>query len=133
MSRAMRVSHVPFRVWDRDAAQKFFIDVLGFELHPRGAITYVRLGEVLMELLSAEEPEDPTTVPYVFGVEVEDLDAAFASALASGASVVRPPVERGLVLGTPSGDRRPGWAADGASSVRGARRTDLCRVVPAKI
>ena len=109
MSRAIRVSHVPFRVWDRDAAQKFFIDVLGFELHPRGAITYVRLGEVLMELLSAEEPEDPTTVPYVFGVEVEDLDAVFASALASGASVVRPPVSavsfwgRQAVIGVPGG------------------------------
>ncbi|HXW78862.1 MAG TPA: VOC family protein [Acidimicrobiales bacterium] len=91
MGVAMRVSHVPFRVWDREAAQKFFIDVLGFELHPRGEITYVRLGEVLIELLPAEEPEDPTTVPYVFGVEVEDLDAVVATALASGANVVRPP------------------------------------------
>jgi predicted enzyme related to lactoylglutathione lyase len=91
MGRAMRVSHVPFRVWDRDAAQTFFVDVLGFELHPRGAITYVRLGEVLIELLAADEPEDPTAVPYVFGVEVEDIDAVFASALASGTGVVRPP------------------------------------------
>jgi catechol 2,3-dioxygenase-like lactoylglutathione lyase family enzyme len=109
MGGAMRVSHVPFRVWDRDAAQRFFVDVLGFELHPRGAITYVRLGEVLIELLSADEPKDPTTVPYVFGVEVEDLDAAFATALANGACAVRPPSKptsfwgRQAVIGVPGG------------------------------
>ena len=109
MGAAMRVSHVPFRVWDRDAAQKFFIDGLGFELHARGAIIYVRLGDVLMELLPAEEPEDATTVPYVFGVEVEDLDAVLATALANGASVVRPPAKpisfwgRQAVIGVPGG------------------------------
>lgn len=109
MGAAVRVSHVPFRVWDRDAAQKFFIDGLGFELHARGAIIYVRLGDVLMELLPAEEPEDATTVPYVFGVEVEDLDAVLATALANGASVVRPPAKpisfwgRQAVIGVPGG------------------------------
>ena len=109
MGGAMRVSHVPFRVWDRDAAQRFFVDVLGFELHPRGEITYVRLGEVLIELLPAEEPEDQTTMPYVFGVEVEDLDTVFATALASGAIAVRPPSVpisfwgRQAVIGVPGG------------------------------
>lgn len=109
MDGAMRVSHVPFRVWDRDAAQEFFTEVLGFELHPRGRITYVRLAEVLVELLPAEEPEDPTSVPYVFGVEVEDLDAVLATALASGASIVRPPSTptsfwgRQAVIGVPGG------------------------------
>lgn len=109
MSGAMRVSHVPFRVWDRDAAQKFFTQVLGFELHPRGQITYVRVAEVLVELLSAEKPEDPTAVPYVFGVEVEDLDAVLATAVASGASIVRPPSTptsfwgRQAVIGVPGG------------------------------
>jgi predicted enzyme related to lactoylglutathione lyase len=109
MGGTTRVSHVPFRVWDRDAAQRFFIDVFGFELHPRGAITYVRLGEVLIELLPGDEPEDPTTVPYVFGVEVEDLDAVFATALGSGATVVRPPSTpisfwgRQAVIGVPGG------------------------------
>ena len=109
MGVAMRVSHVPFRAWDRDAAQRFFVEVLGFELHSRGAITYVRLGEVLIELLPAEEPEDPSTVPYVFGVEVEDLDAVLAKALASGARAVRPPFKaisfwgRQAVIGVPGG------------------------------
>jgi catechol 2,3-dioxygenase-like lactoylglutathione lyase family enzyme len=109
MGGTTRVSHVPFRVWDRDAAQRFFIDVLGFEPHPRGAITYVRLGEVLIELLPGDEPDDPTTVPYVFGVEVEDLDAVFATALGSGATVVRPPSTpisfwgRQAVIGVPGG------------------------------
>lgn len=109
MGAAIRVSHVPFRVWDRDAAQTFFIDVLGFELHPRGAITYVRLGDVLVELLPQEEPEDPTTVPYVFGVEVEDIDVVFATALHSGAVAVRPPLVamsfwgRQAVIGVPGG------------------------------
>jgi predicted enzyme related to lactoylglutathione lyase len=109
MGDATRVSHVPFRVWDRDAAQKFFTSVLGFELHPRGPITYVRLADVLVELLPAEEPEDPTTVPYVFGVEVEDLDTVLAAAVAGGASVVRPPFSatsfwgRQAVIGVPGG------------------------------
>ena len=109
MGEAIRVSHIPFRVWDQDAAQKFLIEGLGFKLHPRGAITYVRLGDVLIELLPAEEPEDPTALPYVFGVEVEDLDAVFATALATGASVVRPPSRalsfwgRQAVIGVPGG------------------------------
>jgi predicted enzyme related to lactoylglutathione lyase len=109
MGEAMRVSHVPFRVWDRDAAQKFFIDVLGCEPHPRGEITYVRLDQVLIELLPAEEPEDATTVPYVFGVEVADLDATFAAALANGAIAVRPPFSpisfwgRQAVIAVPGG------------------------------
>jgi predicted enzyme related to lactoylglutathione lyase len=109
MSGAKRVSHVPFRVWDRDAAQNFLVDVLGFELHPRGEITYVRVGEVLVELLPGEEPEDPTKVPYVFGVEVDDVDAAYDMALANGATVVRPPAKpisfwgRQAVIGVPGG------------------------------
>jgi catechol 2,3-dioxygenase-like lactoylglutathione lyase family enzyme len=109
MSGATRVSHIPFRVWDRDAAQIFFTDVLGFELHPRGAITYVRLADVLVELLPGDEPEEPTTAPYVFGVEVDDLDAVFAGALAGGASVIRPPFKpisfwgRQAVIGVPGG------------------------------
>jgi predicted enzyme related to lactoylglutathione lyase len=109
MGGATRVSHVPFRVWDREAAEKFFIDVLGCEPHPRGAITYVRLGEVLIELLPADEPADPMAMPYIFGAEVEDLDAVFATALASGASVVRPPFTptsfwgRQAVIGVPGG------------------------------
>jgi predicted enzyme related to lactoylglutathione lyase len=109
MGGPKRVSHVPFRVWDRDAAQKFFTDVLGFALHPRGAIIYVRLADVLVELLPADEPEDPATVPYVFGLEVEDLDAVLAAAVASGASIVRPPFKptsfwgRQAVIGVPGG------------------------------
>jgi catechol 2,3-dioxygenase-like lactoylglutathione lyase family enzyme len=109
MGRATRVSHVPFRVWDREAAQEFFINVLGFELHPRGTITYVRLADVLIELLPAEKPADPATQPYVFGAEVEDLDAVFAAALAGGARAVRPPSKpisfwgRQAVIAVPGG------------------------------
>lgn len=90
MTGASRISHVPFRVWDKGAALTFFTEALGFVHHPRGPITYVRLGDVLVELLPADEPADPASLPYVFGVEVEDLDVAIDSVLAAGASVIRP-------------------------------------------
>lgn len=90
MPTASRVSHIPFRCWDRDAAERFFIDALGFAHHPRGAITYVRLGEQLVELLPGERPEDPDAAPYVFGVEVADLDAALSAVRANGSVLIRP-------------------------------------------
>ena len=80
-------------------------------------------------MLSAEEPEDRMTVSYVFGVEVEDMTLSRNGA-GEGAKWLAA-LQGDLVLGAPSGGKRPGWAADGASSVRGARRTDLCRVAPA--
>lgn len=89
MATAQRVSHVPFRCWDREAAFAFFTEALGFEPHPRGPITYVRLGDQLVELLPGEQSENPEETPYIFGVEVADLDAAIEHVATFGSAMLR--------------------------------------------
>jgi predicted enzyme related to lactoylglutathione lyase len=95
MATVERVSHIPFRCWDRDAAFAFFTEALGFEPHPRGPITYVRLGEQLVELLPGERPENLESAPYIFGVEVTDLDEAIERVDGYGSELLRP-------IGTPT-------------------------------
>jgi predicted enzyme related to lactoylglutathione lyase len=90
MATAERVSHIPFRCWDRDAAFAFFTEALGFEPHPRGPITYVRLGEQLVELLPGEQSGSPESAPYIFGIEVGDLDEAIERVSKYGSKVLRP-------------------------------------------
>jgi predicted enzyme related to lactoylglutathione lyase len=109
MATAERVSHIPFRCWDRDAAFAFFTEALGFEPHLRGPITYVRLGEQLVELLPGEQPDNLESAPYIFGVEVGDLDEAIERVGQHGSGLLRPistPTSfwgRQAVIGVPGG------------------------------
>ena len=40
------VSHVLYRIYDREAASKFFVDAFGCELMERGPVSYAIIGDV---------------------------------------------------------------------------------------
>jgi catechol 2,3-dioxygenase-like lactoylglutathione lyase family enzyme len=46
------VSHILYRIYDRDAAIKFFVDAFGCELLDRGTIIYAVIGDVLIEMIN---------------------------------------------------------------------------------
>ncbi|HZR35593.1 MAG TPA: VOC family protein [Nevskia sp.] len=94
-------------VEDLDAAVAFYHDVLGLPVKFRDGGRYCALdaGGYTLGLAAREERIVDNAAP---AFHVEDLDAAVAAMLASGASMVRPP-ERGphelrAVLRVPGGN-----------------------------
>jgi predicted enzyme related to lactoylglutathione lyase len=93
VATSINISHITYRVWDRDKAVEFFTKTLGFYDQTRGNIVYVGIGDTLIELGSAEQGEaekeqDPNR--YVFGVAVENLEELVEELVASGIKVVKP-------------------------------------------
>jgi predicted enzyme related to lactoylglutathione lyase len=85
------VSHVIYRVWDRERAAAFLVDALGGTLQPRGNIVYVVFGDTLVEMVW-EDPDseaDAESERYTFGLVVDDLEAAIGELEVKGAKVVR--------------------------------------------
>jgi predicted enzyme related to lactoylglutathione lyase len=85
------VSHVIYRVWDRERAAAFLVEALGGTLQPRGNIVYVTFGETLIEMVR-EDPAseaDAESERYIFGLVVDDLEMAIGELEAKGSKVVR--------------------------------------------
>jgi len=125
------VNHVGYVVNDLDQAERFVTDVLGFEVvtgrigelgdpegdlltrrlgvHPRatGTFRFYRSGEVLIEFLQWQSPDqvtDPARNSDVSGrhlaVSVTDVPAALARIGAFPGTVIREPNERGYIYAT---------------------------------
>ena len=86
------VSHVLYRFYDRDAAGRFFADAFGCELMERGTITYAVIGDVLIEMASADPTleADALGQPYMFGVSVGNLEEAILECEKHGSTVTKP-------------------------------------------
>lgn len=86
------VSHVLYRLYDRKAATKWFVDVFGCEVLVRGRIDYAVIGDVLIEL-AREDPRveaESMSDRYMFGVQVDDLEAAIEECEAHGSKITKP-------------------------------------------
>lgn len=86
------VSHVLYRIYDRDAAIRFFVDAFGCELLERGPIVYAIIGDVLIEM-ARDDPAvqaDALGERYMFGVAVDNLEEAIQKCEEHGSRVTRP-------------------------------------------
>lgn len=85
------ISHVIYRVWDREKAADFLVSTLGGTLQPRGNIVYVLFGETLVEMVrnDPDSEADAESERYTFGLTVDDIDAAIGAMEAAGSKVIR--------------------------------------------
>ena len=86
------VSHILYRMYDRDAASKFFVDVFGCELMERGTIIYAVLGDTLIEMSRTDPAVEAEALGdrYMFGVPVDDLEEAIRECEEHGSKVTKP-------------------------------------------
>ena len=66
------VSHILYRVYDRSAAIRFFVDAFSCELVERGTIIYAVIGDVLIEMIHNDPAVEAEALSdrYMFGVSV---------------------------------------------------------------
>lgn len=106
---------------DVEAAKRFYAETLGWEFEafplPDGPYWVAKAGErIVAGICGMEAGAIPEAAPYWFAfVEVDDVDARIASALANGGTLVQPPedvpnVGRVAVLRDPTG-AAIGWMA----------------------
>jgi predicted enzyme related to lactoylglutathione lyase len=86
------VSHVLYRIYDRDAASKFFVQAFGCELMERGPVIYAVVGDVLIEMGRTDPAvrEDALGDRYMFGVSVDNLEDAIRECEQHGSQVTKP-------------------------------------------
>jgi catechol 2,3-dioxygenase-like lactoylglutathione lyase family enzyme len=89
------ISHISYRVRDIGETVAFFTEKLGFTLLRRWVASdgwegaYIELGDVLLEVMKADESElpGPGQLDRKLGLVVPDLDAALAELTAKGVKV----------------------------------------------
>jgi predicted enzyme related to lactoylglutathione lyase len=112
MFKVSGVSHITYPTADFDKTLDFLTNGLGGYLQQRGSTTYVGFGETLLELSRRESfPIDldrPTA--YLFGLLVNDLDAAIDDLTAQGIEVARPIWQARTFYGRQAVIRDPGGA-----------------------
>jgi predicted enzyme related to lactoylglutathione lyase len=86
------VSHVLYRFYDREAASKFFVAAFGCELMERGPVSYAIIGDVLIEMGRTDPAAqaDALAERYMFGVSVDNLEAAISECEQHGSQVTKP-------------------------------------------
>src|SRR4051794_30992777 len=109
MIRINNISHVQYPVEDVARTVEFLTATLGFYLQQRGSITYVSMGDTLLEVVQARPGTEPDTL-YAVGVAVDDLDAALRELQPLGVEVVRPPASARSFWGRQAVVRHPGGA-----------------------
>jgi predicted enzyme related to lactoylglutathione lyase len=86
------VSHVLYRIYDREAASRFFAAAFGCELLERRPVIYPVIGDVLIEMASADPAVEAEALGtrYMFGVSVANLEDAIRHCEEHGSQVTRP-------------------------------------------
>jgi predicted enzyme related to lactoylglutathione lyase len=125
MVRAKNVSHIIYPVTDAEQSIAFLTNALGFYRQQRGQTTYLGAGDTLLELVQprgtvaayvaavrqiAEPAGAERPVAYLFGLAVDDLDAALAAVQAHGGEIVRPPWQARTFWGRQAVIKDPGGA-----------------------
>jgi len=74
------VSHILYRIYDRDAAINFFVHAFGCELLERGTIIYAIIGDVLIEMIDNDPAVEAEALSdrYMFGVSVDSLEGSYS-------------------------------------------------------
>jgi predicted enzyme related to lactoylglutathione lyase len=106
MIKVNNISHVQYPVEDVARSVEFLTATFGFYLQQRGSITYVGMGDTLLEVV-ARPGVEPDTV-YPVGVAVDNLDAALQELATLGVELVRPPTNARSFWGRQAVIRHPG-------------------------
>lgn len=90
--RIKGVSHILYRIYDRAAAIKFFVDAFGCDLLERGPITYAIIGDVLIEMIHNDPAVEAEALGdrYMFGVSVDSLEEAIRECQQHGSHLTKP-------------------------------------------
>jgi predicted enzyme related to lactoylglutathione lyase len=105
------ISHVSYRVRDIGETVAFFTENLGFTMTRRWLAAdgwegaYIELGDVLLEVMKADESElpGPGMLDRKLGLAVPDLDAALAELKSKGVKVGIEPFEPRTFWGRQAG------------------------------
>lgn len=91
--------HIALRVSDFERSYNFYTGVLGFELvrewgEGDSRISMLDIGDGgILELFAAGKKDAPTELYWHLAYTVDDVDAAFAAAIAGGAAEHKPPFD----------------------------------------
>ena len=103
-----RIDHIEIVPADAEKSIAFYTDVLGFEVRlainvnmgPLEKVIYLRLGDTVLELLSAKDPQPPSRADWQVGyrmmaLEVADVNQALAHLEERGVEPTWGPVDLG--------------------------------------
>jgi catechol 2,3-dioxygenase-like lactoylglutathione lyase family enzyme len=99
MARAKGLYHATLQVWDLDASETFWRDLLGIRRHAKpsyvpGTVVFLDLGNTMLHLVrhGAEIPRPDVRSTHI-AIAVDDLEGALADVRARGLTVVREPAD----------------------------------------
>ena len=100
MPRAIGLYHATLPVWDLDASEAFWRDLLGIERHATPSyvpdrVVFLDLGNTMIHLVKfgADAPRPEVQLTHI-AISVDDLEGALAEVRARGLSVVREPADQ---------------------------------------
>jgi predicted enzyme related to lactoylglutathione lyase len=100
MARATGLYHATLPVWDLDAAERFWLELLGVRRHPKPSylpemVVFLNLGNTMLHLVRyGNEVPRPDPRSTHIAIAVDKLDDALATVRVRGLTVVREPIDR---------------------------------------
>ncbi len=103
-----RIDHVEIVPRDPEKSIDFYVDILGFrimnrievKMPPMREVVYLQLGDSVLEIIAADNPEPKSENPWEIGyrgmaLEVEDMAKAVEYLKSKGIAIAREPVDLG--------------------------------------
>jgi catechol 2,3-dioxygenase-like lactoylglutathione lyase family enzyme len=103
-----RVDHVEIVPRNAEKTIDFYVNILGFRIKSRNEVKmppmreviYLELGDTVIEIISADDPDPKSEVPWEVGyraiaLEVEDMAKAVDYLKSKGMAIAREPVDLG--------------------------------------
>ncbi len=103
-----RIDHIEIVPGNVEKTIGFYVDILGFriksrhevKLPPMREVIYLQLGDTVIEIISADDPEPKSEIPWQVGyrgiaLEVEDMAKAVDYLRSKGIDIAREPVDLG--------------------------------------
>jgi len=100
MPRAIGLYHATLPVWDLDASERFWRELLGVRRHAKPSyvpemVVFLDLGNTMLHLVRyGDEVPRPDVRSTHLAIAVDDLDGALAEVKARGLEVLREPTGR---------------------------------------
>lgn len=103
-----RIDHVEIVPSDTEKSIDFYVSILGFtiksrnevKMPPMRAVIYLELGDTVLEIISADNPEPKSEASWQVGyrgiaLEVNDMEEAVGYLKGKGISIAREPIDLG--------------------------------------
>ena len=103
-----RIDHVEIVSSNAETTINFYVNILGFRIRnrhevkmpPMKEVIYLKLGDTVIEIISADDPKPKSEAPWEVGyrgiaLEVEDMAKAVDYLQGKGIAIAREPVDLG--------------------------------------